>query len=73
MEDLVMLERCSCGHVPTEHLIAADSTGPGIYHCEASISLGRICGCAEYSPRLADDRRAADDPEIDEELPWRAA
>jgi hypothetical protein len=64
-----MLEPCSCGHWPAEHLIAADSTGPGIYHCEASISAGGICGCGEYSPRLPEP----DDPEIDEELPWRAA
>jgi hypothetical protein len=59
-----MLERCSCGHLPAEHLMAADTTGPGIYHCEASTSRGPICGCKQYS---------AYDPEIDKELPWKAA
>jgi hypothetical protein len=46
--------------------MAADTTGPGIYHCEASTSRGRICRCRQYSP-------LAYDPEIDDELPWRAA
>jgi hypothetical protein len=58
-----MLDRCSCGHLPAEHSMAADTNGPGIYHCEAS-AWGRTCGCEQYS---------AYDPEIDEELPWRAA
>jgi hypothetical protein len=59
---IVML-RCSCGHLPAEHSIAADTSGPGIYHCEAS-SSGASCGCEQYS---------AYDPAIDDELPWRAA
>jgi hypothetical protein len=59
-----MLERCSCGHLPAEHLMAADTAGPGIYHCEASSSPDGICGCRQYS---------AYDPEIDAELPWKAA
>jgi hypothetical protein len=58
------LDRCSCGHLPVEHLMAADTTGPGIYHCEAPASWGRTCGCEHYSPY---------DPELDEELPWKAA
>jgi hypothetical protein len=44
--------------------MAADTTGPGIYHCEASTSWGPVCRCEHYS---------AYDPEIDDELPWRAA
>jgi hypothetical protein len=44
--------------------MAADTTGPGIYHCEASTSRGPVCGCRQYS---------AYDPEIDKELPWKAA
>jgi hypothetical protein len=59
-----MLERCGCGHLPAEHLMAADTSGPGIYYCEASTSRGRVCACKKYS---------AWDPEIDAELPWRAA
>jgi hypothetical protein len=58
------IERCACGHLPVEHLMAADTSGPGIYHCEASTSRGRTCSCSRYS---------AYDPEIDAELPWRAA
>jgi hypothetical protein len=44
--------------------MAADNTGPSIHHCEASTPRGRICGCSHYS---------AYDPEIDAELPWKAA
>jgi hypothetical protein len=62
-----MLERCSCGHLPAEHLMVADTTGPGIYHCEASTPPGRQCACGRYAPSLGYD------PQIDDELPWRAA
>jgi hypothetical protein len=48
-------------------MIAADSSGPTIHHCEAHTSFGRICGCGQYGPDLGHDL------EIDEELPWRAA
>jgi hypothetical protein len=44
--------------------MAADTTGPGIYHCEASSFWGRSCGCKQYSRY---------DPAIDDELPWKAA
>jgi hypothetical protein len=44
--------------------MAADTTGPGIYHCEASSFWGRSCGCQQYSRY---------DPAIDDELPWKAA
>jgi hypothetical protein len=46
--------------------MAADTTGPGIYHCEASTSRDRTCGCEQYAPWEYD-------PEIDGELPWKAA
>jgi hypothetical protein len=59
-----MLDRCSCGHLPAEHSMAADTTGPWIYHCEASTFWGRTCACKHYSRY---------DPAIDDELPWRSA
>jgi hypothetical protein len=62
----VTLDSCTCGHLPAEHLIAADSRGPHIYHCEARISSDRVCDCRQFAP-------PAHDPEIDGELPWRAA
>jgi hypothetical protein len=67
-----MPERCSCGHLPAEHLMAVGSNGPGIYQCEASISRDRTCGCGQYAPPPADPQLEYD-LEIDEELPWRAA
>jgi hypothetical protein len=63
----LILERCSCGHMPAAHLIACGEHGPGIYRCEASTRGGGTCRCRQYSPRPPEE------PEIDEELPWRAA
>jgi hypothetical protein len=60
----VTLETCSCGHAPAEHVIAADSSGPHIYECEAWIAPERLCDCRQFSPH---------DPQIDDELPWKAA
>ena len=59
-----MLETCSCGHPPAEHLIAVDSRGPHIHQCEAWVSPDRLCECRQFSPH---------DPAIDDDLPWRAA
>jgi hypothetical protein len=63
----VTLKTCECGHLPAEHLIAADSSGPYVYQCEAWISPERLCGCRHFSPPPALD------PDVDAELPWRAA
>jgi hypothetical protein len=63
----VTLEPCSCGHPPADHLIAADGSGPHIYQCEAWAAPDRLCDCEQFTPQ------SAYDPEIDEELPWRAA
>jgi hypothetical protein len=59
-----MLDRCSCGHLPIEHVIAVDSGGPGVYGCLVSMGRG-TCACSLYTRPLAD-------PEIDEDLPWAA-
>jgi hypothetical protein len=64
-----MLEYCCCGHLPTEHAIAAGAAGVGIYACEASTRSRHVCGCRQYTPQVP---RPAD-LEVDEELPWRAA
>jgi hypothetical protein len=64
-----MFEHCSCGHLLTEHVIAAGPTGLGIYACEASTASRRACGCGLYTPQISSPR----DVEVDEELPWRAA
>lgn len=65
----VRLEYCSCGHLPTEHVIAAGATGFGIYGCEALTGSRRACACGRYTPQFA---RPAD-LDTDEELAWRAA
>jgi hypothetical protein len=64
-----MLEHCSCGHLPTEHVIAVGATGPGVYACEALGAARGVCGCRRYTPQV----RGPVDLEADEELPWRAA
>jgi hypothetical protein len=64
-----MLEHCSCGHLPTEHVIAAGTTGLGVYACEASAGPRRVCGCGQYTPQVPSPA----DLETDEDLPWRAA
>jgi hypothetical protein len=65
----MMLEYCSCGHLPTEHMLAAGAAGPGIYACEALTSSRRACGCGQYTPQV----HGPADVELDGELPWRAA
>jgi hypothetical protein len=65
----VRLEYCFCGHLPTEHVITAGADGLGIHACEALAGSGYACGCGQYTRQF---RRRAD-PDIDEELPWRAA
>jgi hypothetical protein len=64
-----MLERCSCGHLPTEHVITAGSAGFGIHECQASKANAQMCACPKYTP----GSHHSVDIDIDEELFWRAA
>jgi hypothetical protein len=66
LSESIVDRRCSCGHVTTEHAIAA---GLDVYNCEAATVCGRVCGCDQYTPQPS----RPVDLEIDEELPWRAA
>jgi hypothetical protein len=60
---------CSCGHAFTVRLIADVGEGLGEYASETAIGAGASCQC----PRFTAQASHCSEPEIDEELPWRAA
>jgi hypothetical protein len=60
---------CSCGHAFTVRLITDVGEGLGEYASETAIGAGASCQC----PRFTAQATPCGDPEVDEELPWRAA